>query len=188
MHGNTSTHSWLHKQLSNNVITQWKNNGTAMPPFKNFSVLQLVHNLQKLITFLRDKIVLTHGVRLPKIVCTSLVQSSIWISPSVWFLAAKGYILMHSRLSTRQAYDRRVQWREIRGWRTIHVESLVSRHRWTDFYVCKSGLHCSKMFMLKCSWFFEYLNSYTFLLQTCIQYLRVCAPTLCAECKMPSVM
>jgi hypothetical protein len=128
------------------------------------------------------------GVRLPKIVCTSLVQSSIWISPSVWFLAAKGYILMHSRLSTRQGYDRRVQWREIRGWRTIHVESLVYRHRWTDFYVCKSGLHCSKMFMLKCSWFFEYLNSYTFLLQTCIQYLRVCAPTLCAECKMPSVM
>lgn len=103
-----------------------------------------------------------HGVRLPKIFCTSLVQSSIWIFPSVWFLAAKGYILMHSRLSTRQAYDRRMQWREIRGWRTIHVESLVYRHRWTDFYVCKSGLHCSKMFVLKCSWFFQYLNSYTF--------------------------
>lgn len=54
-----------------------------MTPLKNFSVLQLVHNLQKLITFLRDKIVLTHGVRLPKIFCTSLVQSSIWIFPSV---------------------------------------------------------------------------------------------------------
>jgi hypothetical protein len=158
MHGNTITHSWLPKQLSSNVNTQWKNNGTATIPLKNFSVLQLVHNLQKL----RDKIVLTHGVRLPKIFCTSLVRSSIWIFPSVRFLAAKGYKLMHSRLSTKQAYDRRMRWREIRGWRTIRVEILVYRHRWTDFYVCKSGLHCSKMFMLKCSWFFQYLNSYTF--------------------------
>jgi hypothetical protein len=30
----------------------------------------------------------------------------------------------------------------------IYVENLVDRYRWTDFYACKNGLHCSKMNML----------------------------------------
>ncbi len=35
---------------------------------------------------------------------------------------------------------------------------------------------------------FPVLEFIYFLLQTCIQYLQVCVPTLCAKCKMPSVM
>jgi len=84
IHGNIITQSWLSKHPSSNVNTDCNNNGTAMTPLMNISVLQLVANLRKLSTFLRDKIALTHGLGCPKFymsICTFLVHGSILIIP-----------------------------------------------------------------------------------------------------------
>jgi hypothetical protein len=83
IHGNIITQFWLSKHPSSNV--NCNNNGTAMTPLMNISVLQLVASLWKLSTFLRDKIALTHGLGCPKFymsICTFLVRGSILIIPS----------------------------------------------------------------------------------------------------------
>jgi hypothetical protein len=80
-----------------------------MIPLMNILVLQLVANLQKLTTFLRDKIALTHGLGCPRFymsIRTSLVHSSILIIPSAYsrllclISSCKGRQLLQIRVNT----------------------------------------------------------------------------------------
>jgi hypothetical protein len=80
-----------------------------MIPLMNILVLQLVANLQKLTTFLRDKISLTHGLGCPRFymsIRTSLVHSSILIIPSAYscllclISSCKGRQLLQIRVNT----------------------------------------------------------------------------------------